>query len=336
MREATFYRKQGDRIKCLLCPNHCLISEGGSGRCLSRSAVRGKLWAHTYARVVSASVDPIEKKPLYHLYPGRPVYSIGSYGCNMRCRFCQNSEISQHKQPTTELRPEQLVLEAKGIENNIGVAFTYNEPGIWYEYIIDSVPRLHEEGLLAIMVTNGYLNYEPWRKLCEIIDAMNIDLKAFNSDFYSQVCGGRFETVKENIKFAVEAGVHVELTHLVVTGLNDNASEFAEMVDWIAGISDELPLHISRYFPHYLETAPATSPALINSFVDIARAKLKFVYHGNLPGHQDTRCPQCDLVWVKRNNYEVTVVNHDEKCECGRPIPFMKGLRRLPEPKGHL
>ncbi len=334
MREADFYKKQGDKIECLLCPNHCLIGEGGIGSCLSRGVAEGRLWARTYARVVSASVDPVEKKPLYHLCPGRPIYSIGSYGCNLHCRFCQNAEISQQQQPTGEMLPEKLVAEAMSISGNIGVAFTYNEPGIWYEYILDCAPLLRQKGLMTVMVTNGYLNPEPWRELCGVVDAMNIDLKAFNSDFYAKICAGRLETVKDNIITAVKAGVHVELTNLVVTGLNDNLTEFSAMTDWVASISDELPFHISRYFPRYLETAPPTSPATINSFVEAARARLKYVYPGNVSGHQDTVCPACGSVWVRRSNYDVAVICDAGRCECGQPLPFVLKPRSIPAAKG--
>ncbi|HNX75958.1 MAG TPA: AmmeMemoRadiSam system radical SAM enzyme [Candidatus Rifleibacterium sp.] len=334
MHEAAYYKRHGDNIECLLCPNHCLIAEGDCGDCLSRGVVNHQLQAHTYARLVSASVDPIEKKPLYHVSPGNPVYSVGSYGCNLHCRFCQNADISQQRQPTAEVLPEQLVAEARSIAGNIGVAFTYNEPGIWYEYILDCAPLLRKLGLMTIMVTNGYLNPQPWLDLCRVTDAMNIDLKAFNRDFYEKICGGRLDTVQQNIRTAVEAGVHVELTHLVVTGLNDRPEEFAALVEWVAGISDLLPLHISRYFPRYHENAPPTTPATINTFVEMARARLKYVYPGNLPGQQDTSCPDCKTVWVRRNNYETTVLCRNAVCDCGLPLPFLSNPRVLPAAKG--
>ncbi len=334
MHEAAYYRRQGDKIECLLCPNHCLISEGGCGGCLSREVTDGKLLAGTYGRVVSASVDPVEKKPLYHVSPGRPIYSIGSYGCNLHCRFCQNAEISQQRQPTVEVTPEQLAAEAASIDGNIGVAFTYNEPGIWYEYILACAPLLHKSGMMTVMVTNGYLESQPWQDLCRVTDAMNVDIKAFTEGFYSKICGGRLETVKSNIKTAVDAGVHVELTNLVVPGLNDREEEFSALVDWVAGISDAIPLHISRYFPRYRETAPPTSPSMINNFVELARKRLKFVYPGNLPGHQDTSCPGCGAVWVRRNNYDVSVLYRGAACECGLPIPFLHKPRILSAAKG--
>lgn len=334
MREACFYKKQGDKIVCQLCPNKCLISEGAVGRCLSRGMVDGAMRLNTYAGVTSVSVDPVEKKPLYHVCPGRPIYSIGSYGCNLRCRFCQNAEISQHKQPTEILLPDQLVAEALRIRDNIGVAFTYNEPGIWYEYILDCAPLLRKANLLTVMVTNGYLCYEPWMELCKVVDAMNIDLKAFNADFYANICGGQLENVKNNIKAAIDTGVHVELTNLVVTGLNDHEDEFREMVDWVASISDSIPLHISRYFPRYLETAPPTPSATIGSFVEIARARLKYVYPGNLSANQDTCCPDCGLTWVSRNGYDTTILNHEAVCKCGLKLPILNDLRHSPSSKG--
>lgn len=334
MRDASFFKKQGEKIECLLCPNHCLLSEGAVGRCLSRGMVNGKMQLHTYARVVSANVDPVEKKPLYHVGPGRPVYSIGSYGCNLHCRFCQNADISQQQQPAGEILPEQLVTEAQSIKDNLGVAFTYNEPGIWYEYILDCAPLLRAAGMMTIMVTSGYLCAEPWQELCRVVDAMNIDLKAFNSEFYAKICGGRLETVKDNIKTAVAAGVHVELTNLVVTGLNDNEDEFIAMVDWIAGLSDAIPLHISRYFPRYQETAPPTPSATINRFVELAKKRLKYVYPGNLPANQDTRCPECGTAWVRRSSYSVTVLYRGPVCECGYKLPFIHGPRPFSSAKG--
>ncbi|MBU1105024.1 MAG: AmmeMemoRadiSam system radical SAM enzyme [Candidatus Riflebacteria bacterium] len=324
MNKARFYEQTDNGLLCLLCPNHCLLQPGKTGRCLSRGATEdGSMQLHSYSRIVAANVDPIEKKPLYHVFPGRPIYSIGSYGCNFRCRFCQNADISQHKHVGSELTPKQLVAEAKSIKDNIGVAFTYNEPGIWFEYICDSAPLLRQAGLLTVMVTNGYLNPEPWAELCRHVDAMNIDLKSFNADFYKNICGGQLETVKNNIVAAVKAGVHVEVTHLVVTALNDDIGEFSTLVDWLANLSDRIPLHISRYFPRHLESAPPTKPALIAKFVEVAGKKLKFVYPGNISASQDTLCPACKSVLIKRNAYNVLVNYRGTTCQCGEKLPFI-------------
>jgi len=277
----------------------------------------------SYERIVAANVDPIEKKPLYHFFPGRPIYSIGSYGCNLHCRFCQNADISQKKHVGSELTPQQLALEAKSIKDNIGVAFTYNEPGIWFEYICDCAPLLRQAGLQTVLVTNGYLESEPWAELCQHADAMNIDLKSFNPDFYERICGGRLETVKNNVVAAVRAGVHVEVTHLVVTGLNDVISEFAQLVDWLADLSDRVPLHISRYFPRYHESAPPTDPAVIGRFVETAAKKLKFVYPGNVAADQNTLCPACKSVLIRRHAYEVLRNYRGATCQCGEKLPFI-------------
>jgi pyruvate formate lyase activating enzyme len=277
----------------------------------------------SYERIVAANVDPIEKKPLYHFFPGRPIYSIGSYGCNLHCRFCQNADISQKKHVGSELTPQQLALEAKSIKDNIGVAFTYNEPGIWFEYICDCAPLLRQAGLQTVLVSNGYLESEPWAELCQHADAMNIDLKSFNPDFYKNICGGRLETVKNNIVAAIRAGVHVEVTHLVVTGLNDVIGEFSQLVDWLADLSDRLPLHISRYFPRYHESAPPTDPAVISRFVETAAEKLKFVYPGNVAADQNTLCPACKSVLIRRHAYEVLCNYRGPTCQCGEKRPFI-------------
>ncbi|PKL49446.1 MAG: AmmeMemoRadiSam system radical SAM enzyme [Candidatus Riflebacteria bacterium HGW-Riflebacteria-2] len=324
MNKARFYERTADGLICLLCPNHCRLLPGQSGNCLSRSAAEdGTMRLDSYARIVAANVDPIEKKPLYHFFPGRPIYSIGSYGCNLHCRFCQNADISQKKHSGSELTPQQLVLEAKSIKDNIGVAFTYNEPGIWFEYICDCAPLLRPAGLQTVLVTNGFLEPEPWAELCQYADAMNIDLKSFNADFYKNICGGRLETVKNNIVAAVTAGVHVEVTHLVVTGLNDSISEFIQLVDWLAELSDRVPLHISRYFPRYQEAAPPTDPTLIDRFVETAANKLKFVYPGNVAADQDTLCPACKSVLIKRHAYEVLLNYCGTNCQCGEKLPFI-------------
>lgn len=322
MIEAAYYQQRDDLLSCQLCPNLCLIGVGQRGACHSRIAKDGRLWAENYAITVAENLDPIEKKPLYHLCPGKMVYSVGSYGCNLHCRFCQNADISQQIQPGIKVLPEQLVKKAGSFKDNIGVAFTYNEPGIWYEYIRDCAPLLRHANLLTIMVTNGYLSTQPWNDLCQVVDAMNIDIKSFNPDFYKNICGGKLEQVKENITAALNANVHVELTHLVVTGLNDDKEEFSKLVSWVAALGKDIPLHISRYFPKYHEKAQATAPATITDFVAIAREKLNFVYPGNLAADQSTHCPDCKKIWVSRSQHETQVIQQKSLCECGRLLPF--------------
>ncbi|MFZ5951886.1 MAG: AmmeMemoRadiSam system radical SAM enzyme [Candidatus Rifleibacteriota bacterium] len=324
MRKAEFFQKQEDgSVKCLLCPNFCIIKEGENGRCLSRGVRGGEMRLLNYAVVVAENLDPIEKKPLYHYYPGGMIFSIGSYGCNLKCRFCQNSDISQFEQPGKMILPDKLVQRAFHQAGNLGVAFTYNEPGIWYEYLLDCIDLLKKSGLKAVLVTNGYLCNEPFSRLCEVSDAMNIDLKAFSPSFYKNVCQGDLETVKRNITTAVRSKTHVELTNLVVTGLNDDENEFRRLVEWVAQLSDEIPLHISRYFPRYLETAQATDPQTIARFVEIAQEKLKYVYAGNIGFSQNTICPACKKTLIERTGYHTRVLFSWGKCSCGQELPII-------------
>ena len=323
MRNAEFCKNDKDSSTCFLCPNLCNLSEGQIGKCLSRKRENGKIKLLSYSEIVADGFDPIEKKPLYHVSPGSKIYSIGSFGCNLHCRFCQNYNISQSIQPSKKLMPEQLSKVALSFKNNIGVAFTYNEPGIWYEYIIDSAPILHKNGLLTVMVTNGYLSAEPWKNLCEIVDAVNIDLKAFTPSFYDKICAGKLETVKTNIQIAIELGVHVELTNLVVTGLNDNEKVFEEMVKWVSSLSKDIPFHISRYFPRYKEKALATDIYTLNRYFEMASKYLNYVYLGNVSGESNTICPDCGEIWIQRNAYSTSVL-HNETCpKCGKGIPFL-------------
>ncbi len=324
MRAAEYYTKQEDgSVKCLLCPNFCVLNEGQNGKCLGRGVRGGEMRLLNYGRIVAENLDPIEKKPLYHFYPTGVIYSVGSYGCNLKCRFCQNSDISQFEQPSVMASPQRIVQKAFNLVGNIGVAFTYNEPGIWFEFICDCALLLREAGLKTVLVTNGHLCHEPFKRLCEISDAMNIDLKAFSQKFYQDECQGDLETVKRNIATAVAAGIHVELTNLVIPGLNDDEDEFIAMVDWIAGLSDELVLHISRYFPRYLETAPATPPETIKRFVEIAGKKLKYVYAGNLGIAQNTLCPNCHEVLIERTGYNTCICFEGQKCSCGQDLPII-------------
>ena len=325
MRQAEYFQNEGDVSVCSLCPNRCRIREGKRGRCLGRGRENGTMHLFNYAVVASAHHDPIEKKPLYHFYPGRTILSVGTYGCNLSCRFCQNCDLSQNISPGEVIPPEELVQTAIASSTNIGVAFTYNEPGIWFEYIRDSAPLLRDRHQKVVLVTNGYLEPEPWKQLCQVSDAMNIDLKAFGEDFYRDVCGGKLQPVLENIKTAVAMGVHVELTHLVVPGRNDRPEEFEKLVRWVSELDDSLPFHLSRYFPRFHETAPPTEPKLLEDFRRRAARQLRFVYLGNILSSEgsDTRCPNCGKTWVVRQSYLVKVRHPGPVCSCG-------GQKRIP------
>ncbi len=259
-----------------------------------------------YGMLVSAANDPIEKKPLYHFLPGSRILSIGCNGCNLSCSFCQNWEISQQDVPGRYISPQELAVLGAA-DGSRGVAFTYSEPLIWFEYIVDSARLLREKGLKVVLVTNGVINPEPLEKLLPLVDAMNVDLKAINPQFYQGYCGGDFlETVKHTITTAFRNGVHVEVTNLLIPGCNDNPEEVERLVQWLAGVSPEIPLHISRFFPCYkmkhLDPTPENS--LYQAF-SIARKLLSFVYLGNLRDEeaQTTCCPNCGEALVKRGAF---------------------------------
>jgi len=281
MIEAKFYEGAGDYVKCLLCPHNCLIAEDKTGRCLVRRHQNSKLIAEGYGRISALSLDPIEKKPLHRFYPGALILSAGSYGCNMHCAFCQNSAISQDRAVTEFYAPEELLHIAHRQSQNIGLAFTYNEPLINMEYMLDTAPLLREHGLKVALVTNGLVCAEPLTALLPWIDALNIDVKAYSEDYYHRL-GGDLQTVKATVEYAA-ACCHVEITTLVVPGDNDGAAEMEALTDWLASISPEIPLHLSRFFPRYrLTEKPPTPIETLNKLTAIARRRLRYVYIGNV------------------------------------------------------
>jgi len=254
MKEALYYsRENGKKVRCLLCPSMCLLNDGSVGLCRARKNNAGTLESLTYGKVSSIALDPIEKKPLDFFMPGTHILSVGTFGCNFRCSFCQNYHISRGVPDVRELQPDDLCEAAGNIKSNIGIAFTYNEPIIWYEYVKDTAVLAKELDLKVVLVTNGYINQEPLRALLPFVDAMNIDLKAFNDDFYREVCGGHLEPVKETIVTASKA-CHVEVTNLSIPGLNDSREEVEQMCRWLASVDENIPFHIIPFRPMYKMT----------------------------------------------------------------------------------
>jgi pyruvate formate lyase activating enzyme len=322
-REARYYEKlEGLKVRCRLCPHLCGIPDGAVGTCSVRENRGGTLYALTYGRTVTINLDPIEKKPLYHFMPGSTILSIGPNGCTLACGNCQNWHISQQKVGTEYLAPEKLV-EIAGDGGSIGVAFTYTEPLLWFEYLKDVAPMLRAKGLKSVAVTNGFLNEDPAREIAPLIDAFNVDLKGIRDEFYREYCGGRVEPVKRFIEIAAAVS-HVEVTNLVIPGLNDSTRDFEDLVDWLAGVSPEIPLHFSRFFPQYRMTdRPATSKESLETAYAIARKKLRYVYVGNIfiDGTEDTRCPKCGTAVVRRRGYEAEVIGTGGTCpSCGTRI----------------
>ena len=282
---------------CNVCFRHCSIDDGNLGFCRARSSKDGHVYPINYGRVTSLALDPIEKKPLNRFYPGSKILSVGSFGCNLRCPFCQNSEISwddqvDRWQKTAEsLLPKELADIAKECvgRGNIGVAFTYNEPLIGYEYVRDTAKLIHEMGLKNVLVTNGTATMEVYEELADLIDAMNIDLKGFGTHYYSDILKGDLDMVLEMIESAVKR-CHVELTTLIIPGENDSEEEMRQISTWISKLTDasgntigkDVPLHISRFFPcFHMTDRAATDVSKIYRLADIAREKLKYVYTGN-------------------------------------------------------
>ena len=278
-----------EQVLCDVCPKFCKLREGQIGFCRARSNIGGKIVPINYGQATSLALDPIEKKPLMRFCPGTYILSFGSYGCNLRCPYCQNASISMagpdncpHRLITPEGLTDLAVDLSKQEPGNIGVAFTYNEPTVCFEFIRDTSKLLHEAGLKSVVVTNGGLVRKYADELLPHVDALNIDLKGFSDEFYRYV-KGEFDTVKEFIKAAVEHKCHVELTTLAIPTKNDDPEEMEREAEWIASISPDIPLHLSRFFPRYkVDDLPPTPAETIYRLKDIAQKKLKYVYTGNL------------------------------------------------------
>ena len=322
-REALFYEKLDDgRVRCRLCPNLCVVGDGSTGRCMVRQNESGKLLTLSYGNTVTAALDPIEKKPLYHFMPGSQILSIGPNGCTLTCDHCQNWQISQEKTQVRYLSPEELV-DLGGRDGSVGVAFTYTEPLIWFEYLLDTLPLLSEAGLKSVLVTNGYLNEEPARQIVPLVDGFNVDLKSFNDSFYRKYCGGSIEPVKSFIELAAEHA-HVEVTCLVIPGLNDTEEEIAKMAEWLSGISREIPLHLSRFFPRFrMDGCPPTPQETLEMAFRTAREYLDYVYVGNIfiEGTENTACPSCGADVILRSGYSAQLRAAGGICtSCGHHI----------------
>jgi len=326
MKEARYYEKlDRNRVRCKLCPIECVIAEGKRGRCLGRENIEGRLYATNYGEVVSIADDPIEKKPLYHFHPGAHILSIAPNGCNLLCPFCQNWEISQKDFPTKYVSPEEMVKFAKK-SGSLGIAYTYTEPLIWFEYLMDICPLVKKEGMVNVLITNGMINKEPLRELLPYIDAMNIDLKSIKEEFYRRVVKGDLNTVKQAI-IESKKSCHVEVTNLIIPSLNDSKEEIEELIEFVAGVGRDIPLHFSRYFPNYKFNLPPTpSDTLIDAYKR-GKEKLHYVYIGNLwvEGGDNTYCPVCGNLLVSRYYFTSRIEGIENgKCKrCGRKVDIV-------------
>ncbi len=333
LHEACYYEKGENKIvKCNLCPWNCVLHPGQYGVCQARKNVDGVLYAMTYGKITAMWNDPIEKKPLFHWNPGSFTLSISSAGCNFKCPWCQNWEISQfpiEKIPHEDVEPKYVVELAKRY-NSPSISYTYNEPLIWYEFLIDTMKLAKKEGLQNVIVSNGYINEDPLNDLLKYIDAANIDIKAFKEETYRKIIKGRLNVVLRNVEIMHKAGVHVETTYLVIPGLNDSIEEVKNMAKWhIETLGPDTPLHLSRFYPQYKYTqSPPTPIKILEKLRKIALNEgLNYVYLGNAPGHEgeNTYCPKCGHLLIKRWGFSIIQWNltEDMRCKyCGEKIPI--------------
>ena len=314
-RAQYFETLSNQRIRCILCPHYCEISEGLRGICHVRMNRDGILFTDVDGRYSAIHMDPIEKKPLYHFFPGRSILSLGTKGCNMRCKFCQNHEISQAipgDYPYMRVLSDEEILEiARESKSCIGIAYTYNEPTVFFESMIALSRKVKLNDLQNVMVTNGYINSEPLDELLEYIDAFNIDLKAFRRGFYKKYTHSQLDPVLENLKTVRKSGKHLEITHLVIPGLNSKDKEFEELIAWVADeLGPDTVLHLSRFFPAYQLIIDPTPIELLYRFYDIAKEHLNYVYLGNVNTRfgNDTSCHHCGQDLIRRFNYMVELI----------------------------
>lgn len=329
MKEALYYEVKDPEMKiaqCVLCPHRCIMAVGKAGICRARKNDDGKVVSLTYNKFTSIGVDPIEKKPLYHFYPGSQILSVGTFGCNFRCSFCQNWEISQaavDEIPVSEMT-SQTALELARKNRSIGIAYTYNEPLINFEWVRETSEIFQNANLKNVLVTNGYINEPPLKELIPFIDAANVDIKFFNEAVHKRMTNGSLEPVKKTIELLVKNKVHVELTNLIIPGENDKGTEIDQMARWVAGLNKSIPLHFSRYFPSYKLKTPATEIKTLTDAYNIAKKHLKNVYIGNINDYNyaNTNCEVCGEVLVSRNGYNVNPENLEKnKCKkCGAKV----------------
>ncbi|MDI6735569.1 MAG: AmmeMemoRadiSam system radical SAM enzyme [bacterium] len=331
MKEALYYEKlEEDKVKCLLCPKNCVIGIGKTGFCGSRINQDGRLYSKIYEECSSVAMDPMEKKPLYHFYPGTSILSLGTVGCNLGCVFCQNWHISQSSDAQTRKLSSQEAVSLAKEEKSIGIAYTYSEPLIWYEYVLETAKLAKEQGLTNVLVTNGLINPQPLLELLPYIDALNIDIKSFEQSFYSKYCKGELTPVLNTAKLAREKGKLVEITNLIIPTLNDNEQTIKDLVEWIATeLGDDTPTHFSKYYPQYKMNLPPTEVTTLKKAYEIARLKLKYVYLGNISdvGTNTTYCPNCKRDVVVREGY--TLVEYkikDGKCQYCQEVIYGMGM----------
>jgi pyruvate formate lyase activating enzyme len=331
LKEARYFKKLSDkRVLCTLCPRGCRVPDGERGYCGCRENRGGNYYTLVYSRACSAHIDPIEKKPLFHFHPGSPALSFATAGCNIECKFCQNWNISQFRPEQLEARyitPEKMVEIAKANGCPV-IAYTYNEPTVFYEYMYDTAAEGKKQGIKSVMISNGFMNSEPMKALTRVLSAVKVDLKSFSEKFYRDVCSGQLKPVLDTLLLLKEIGIWYEIVVLLIPTLNDSKTELDEMTRWVRkNLGPDVPIHFSRFFPTYkITNLPPTPVATLERAREIALANgLNFVYTGNVPGHpgEHTYCPACGKILIRRIGFRVLENNIEQgKCKfCGRRIP---------------
>lgn len=330
---ARFWHKSGDAVYCDLCPHGCVLPEGKTGICRSRKNVKGILVSLGYAYPCAIHIDPVEKKPMYHMLPGTKTFSLGVAGCNLRCKNCQNYTISQSSPLQTKnsyLPPAKAVEEAikRGCSS---IAYTYSEPVVWIEYVLDTALLAHKAGLKNILISSGYINQEPLAELCKVIDGVNIDLKSFDNSVYKNLNAGKLEPVLQMLMAAGKAGVWIEVTNLIVPQWTDDQKMIREMCRWIKkNLGSSTPLHFSRFFPLYrlANLYPTPAETLENARKIALEEGLHFVYIGNVPNiNSDTFCSSCGELLISRKGYyiELNALTGGMCAKCKKSVPGLWG-----------
>ena len=329
MKSALFYKKiKNSVLQCELCPRYCVIKNSEVGNCGVRKNIQGKLYSLVYGKPCSINIDPIEKKPLYHFLPGSESFSIGTVGCNFHCLNCQNYEISQAKFEgvnSIDLPPKKVVEQA--LKNKCkSISYTYNEPTIFCEYMLDTAQLAKKKRIKNVIVSNGFINEKPLLELCKYIDAANIDLKAFDDNFYKKICDARLDPILNTLKILYKKKIWLELTNLLIPKLNDDNKQIRKLCLWIKENLDEnVPLHFSRFFPMYkASNFQATNFETLKNAYEIAKETgLKYVYLGNIESnYENTYCPNCKNLLIERSSFSVNKVNiRKNKCiKCNQKI----------------
>jgi len=332
-KEAKFWKSiQNKDVQCLLCAHNCKIKEGKRGVCGVRENDDGRLYTLIYGSYSSMAADPIEKKPLFHFYPGTNALSFGTAGCNFKCDHCQNYGISTARPEDIHMRemtPEDAVKLIKQYDCK-GISWTYNEPAIWYEFTFDASKLAKKQGFYTCYVTNGYINEEPLREISPYLDAMNVDVKAFNDDFYKKICKAKLEPVKHTCELAKELDIHIEVTYLVIPEHNDSIEEIRSFCKWVVEkLGMETPVHFSRFHPDYKMTGVPATPfdKLKRSFEVAKESGILYPYMGNVPhgDYENTFCPKCGNTCIERYIFSGNVVGlTDSRCaKCGQKIPVV-------------